>query len=149
MLSDLKRLSLSSTALQRAALYWAPLLAWMVAIFVLSSLPPSTIERLSFIQPSLSFLVDQSVVHPMEFGVLAVLLYRLRLSYRPASGPRLQAAVLILAVAYGATDELHQSFVPGRDPSWLDLGLDALGAAVGLLAAATVQAIRRRSGPGG
>ena len=149
MLSDLKRFSLSSTALQRAALYWALLLAWMVAIFVLSSLPSSTIDRLNFIQSPLPFLVGQSVVHPMEFGVLAVLLYRLRLSYGLSSGPRLQAAVLLLTVAYGATDELHQSFVPGRDLSWLDLGLDALGAAVGLLVSATALALRRRSGPGG
>lgn len=36
-----------------------------------------------------------------------------------------------MAFVYGATDELHQSFVPGRTPSPADLVFDALGGIVG------------------
>ena len=39
----------------------------------------------------------------------------------------------LLAVIYSATDEFHQSFVPGRTPALMDVGIDAFGAAVGLL----------------
>jgi VanZ family protein len=41
-----------------------------------------------------------------------------------------------LAVAYALTDELHQSFTPGRHPALTDVAIDSLGAAlaVGLAA---------------
>ena len=38
---------------------------------------------------------------------------------------------VLLTVAYGLTDEVHQSFVPGRTPELRDLAADALGAAAG------------------
>jgi hypothetical protein len=37
----------------------------------------------------------------------------------------------LLAVGYGVTDEIHQSFVPGRFASVGDLVADAIGAALG------------------
>ena len=46
--------------------------------------------------------------------------------------PWLWMAALALTIAFAASDELHQAFVPGRVPSWLDLGFDGLGAVVGL-----------------
>jgi VanZ family protein len=59
---------------------------------------------------------------------------------------------IVVAIAYGATDEWHQSFVPSRFGSWLDLLYDTLGA----LAAGAVLALfwgardaRRRTLAGG
>ncbi|NTU42507.1 MAG: VanZ family protein [Nitrospirales bacterium] len=40
---------------------------------------------------------------------------------------------LIVATLYGLTDEIHQSFVPGRDASVYDLMADSAGSFVGLL----------------
>jgi VanZ family protein len=52
----------------------------------------------------------------------------------------------VLASAYGAVDEFHQSFVPGRDASVWDWIADALGAVIGAaIAFFTVPLIRRGS----
>ena len=38
----------------------------------------------------------------------------------------------VITVAYALTDEFHQSFVPGRGARLIDVGIDALGAAIAL-----------------
>jgi VanZ family protein len=40
----------------------------------------------------------------------------------------------LVAVVYSLTDEYHQSFVPGRNASFADCGIDAIGAALGIMA---------------
>jgi len=41
--------------------------------------------------------------------------------------------LLLIGVGYGALDEWHQSFVPGRDVSVADWGADIAGMIIGLL----------------
>ena len=65
--------------------------------------------------------------------MLGGLAYRLLWAYRVTATSYLWGGALFLTIVYGATDELHQAFVPGRDPSWTDLGFDSLGALIGLL----------------
>lgn len=48
----------------------------------------------------------------------------------------------IVAFLYGISDEIHQSFVPGRDASFLDLGVDLLGIFLGLC---TMSILRKSS----
>ncbi len=50
-----------------------------------------------------------------------------------AGPPRPSAAVraIAIAAAYGAIDEVHQRYVPGRACSLADLGSDTMGAALG------------------
>ena len=50
-----------------------------------------------------------------------------------ASGVTLRAAAgaWVIAVAYAASDEWHQSFVPGRSPDAADWFADAVGALAG------------------
>ena len=45
------------------------------------------------------------------------------------------APALTLAVLYAITDELHQGFVAGRHPSPVDVGIDATGALIAVVAA--------------
>ncbi len=55
---------------------------------------------------------------------------------------------ILLASAYGAIDEIHQSFVPGRSPDIVDWGWDTLGAAVGASAAHRARSRRKRQPTG-
>jgi VanZ family protein len=53
---------------------------------------------------------------------------------------------LALSALWGAVDEWHQSFVPGRDASWGDFVADGLGAALGAGIAVGGVFWRRRAG---
>ncbi len=66
------------------------------------------------------------LAHFAAWALLAVLLAR---GVRGRGG---LWAPLAMAVVYGLVDEVHQSFVPGREMSALDLLADALGAAAGV-----------------
>ncbi len=49
-----------------------------------------------------------------------------------------------LAICYAITDEFHQSFVPGRHPSFFDvLVFDNLGAILGLLVGELIGSVLR------
>ena len=41
------------------------------------------------------------------------------------------AAALVISTLYGASDEIHQLFVPARSCDWIDLLSDFLGSAAG------------------
>jgi hypothetical protein len=76
-----------------------------------------------------------NLAHAPLFGGFAVLL---GLTLWPRQGgaalvpPRLLTA-WVLAVLYAISDEIHQSFTPGRSASAVDVMTDALGAALALL----------------
>ncbi len=103
---------------------WLPVVAWAALIFILSSRPGSD-------YPEAGLFLRKSA-HVFEFAVLALLLLRAWLGH--GLKPALAVALAWLgATLYGATDELHQAFVPTRTPSLLDVGIDGLGAAISLL----------------
>lgn len=103
---------------------WAIVAAYMLAIFSASAGPGPDLPPVRNID---------KVLHAGAYAVLAWLaawaLTRGRL--RSATGGVLVTAWAI-AAAYGATDELHQLFVPGRQSDVLDFAADAVGAAVGV-----------------
>ncbi len=78
--------------------------------------------------PSPGFYGGDKVVHFLVFGLLATLVVR------NGFAPR-QAWIAVLAVSlFGATDEWHQSFTPGRAVEVADWLADTLGAAVAVTA---------------
>ncbi len=105
-------------------LRWTAVAAWMAVIFFLSAQP-----RLPDLAPGLPG-VEEIGGHLLAYGVLAVLLWwALR-----GTGTRTPATwALLAAILYGATDELHQHFVPGRTATVEDLLVDLIGASLGLL----------------
>lgn len=67
------------------------------------------------------------VVHFAIYGLLATLVCRLGTGWRAAVWAFLATA------AFGATDEWHQSFIPGRSTELADWLADVLGAAVAVV----------------
>jgi len=134
-MSDVETTAPRKTVL-RVARYWLPLLAWMGMIFYLSAQPdlPGPPE------PWLHAVISNSA-HFGLYAVLAYLWWRALRSLRDRQGPQracwekvtdrgVLALVFLVSVLYGMSDEFHQSFVPGRHPSLLDLLVDAIGAGV-------------------
>ena len=76
----------------------------------------------------LNVITSQYFVHPVEFGVLAALVYRLLASHGALPHRLTLPATMAWAVAYGVVDEIHQSFVPGRSSTLFDVALDLAGA---------------------
>lgn len=119
---------------------WGPVVAYMAIIFALSS---------RSVLPSPLGLNDK-VVHFGFYGGLALLALRATAGGRLAglSLPAMLAAWAI-ATVYGATDEFHQSFVPGRSADVWDLVADAAGAALAVVAFGAFGIIARSRGRAG
>ncbi len=113
---------------------WTPALAYMALIWTLSSfriVEPRLIEL---------FPLRDKGIHVVEYAVLCfLLLYAMRRTWPDQSWYRLAFFSLGLTVFWGTLDELHQSFVPGRDADITDLAADTLGGAVGALANRLIQ----------
>jgi VanZ family protein len=105
------------------------LIAWVVLIFGLSSIPGLSSDNISF--PA-GF---DKIVHFFEYAIFAMLYYR-GLSY---GGVRIRWSILIVVVSSGiavaALDEMYQSYIPGRDSSFMDLVTDSAGVVAGTLTA--------------
>ncbi|RMG21415.1 MAG: hypothetical protein D6729_00770 [Deltaproteobacteria bacterium] len=98
----------------------------MLALFLSSERPGAALGAL----PAGS----DKVLHFLAYGILAALWMRALwpVALGTAAGGAL--AAVCVAVAFGALDEWHQSFVPARSADVLDLVADAAGAAAGAFA---------------
>ncbi len=114
-------MSPSELTRQPTAVRLLTVLAWMGLIFALSS--RSKLPRPPGLGPDLVGIAGHFTV----YAVLAALLWW-ALPARTSEQWQRFALALAVSVAYGMSDEWHQSFVPGRDPALFDLGVDALGA---------------------
>jgi VanZ family protein len=140
----------ASTRMLSFARYWLPLLVWMLVIFSASADAQSTQHTSRFLEPFLRWLkpditpeaIDavrwlvRKTAHVVEFAVLAWLAWRAlwrphRADTRPWSW-RTARWVLLIVVLYAATDEFHQTFVPNRTGSWVDVCIDTAGGVLGL-----------------
>lgn len=111
---------------RRLASLWLPLLAYLALIFALSA------------QPRLPSVVSAVWDKALHFGAYALLTLIALRAFHLGEGPiRLVPTIVavMLSVGYGAIDEIHQSFVPGRSSDPLDVLADLAGsvaAAVGV-----------------
>jgi len=109
-----------------------PLLAWTLwvgyagLIFYLSSQQLGPI--LSGFPPN-----TDKLIHATEYAVFGVLTYlALGTSRRSWRGQWLHLVLAIaIGIAYGVSDEFHQSFVPTRDSDPRDVVADTIGTTIG------------------
>lgn len=83
-------------------------------------------------------LFVRKCAHLTVYGVLALLYWRafrkpVKNDTRPWSWSEARNAFLGVVI-YAITDEVHQAFVPSRQGSVLDVLIDSIGGAMGLLA---------------
>jgi len=97
---------------------WLPVVAWAAVIFAFSSVPHLGTGLGTW------DMVLRKGAHITEYAVLGALLYRALAR---------EAVALAAGIAYAATDELHQHFVQGRHASPVDVAIDAVGVALGML----------------
>lgn len=113
-------------------LAWGPAVLWAAAIFWVSSRPSV---------PLPSGWGADKLSHFWAYTLLGFLLARGTAAYRLS--PRW---AVLLGVLYGASDELHQHFVPGRSVEAADWAADALGVLAGVLLSFWLASVRRAPG---
>ncbi len=100
------------------------LLGWMAVIFFFSSLSGKQTAG----PPPLWYFIERKGAHVFEYALLTLLSFRyLFLSYRNESYNRILVVAALFSLMYGATDELHQFFVPLRGARFSDVMIDGLG----------------------
>lgn len=102
---------------------WVPLLVWMGAIYYLSAQPSDALPDAGAWD-----LLLKKGAHFTAYGILALLAYRVCGKWKR---PFLTA--FLFAVLYAISDEYHQTFVPGRNGTIIDVFIDAAGAFTGLM----------------
>jgi VanZ family protein len=119
----------------RRLVLWLPVAVYAAGIFFASSIS----------NPALPAGVSDKTGHGLAYFGLALLVLR-GLAGAEWAGvtARTSLGAVALAVAYGASDELHQLFVPGRTADVHDLRADATGAAIGVALVWLLVVIRRR-----
>ena len=109
-------------SLNRGAGLWLPPLALMALIYFFSAQPDLS-SGLGVVD-----LVLRKVAHFAEYALLCFLLWR---AFRTVTSPgRAILIALLVASAYSATDEWHQTFVEGRHGTPVDWLIDSSGAAL-------------------
>ena len=87
----------------------------------------------------------RKLAHLTEYGALGLLAFRaLRLSLA-ISLPRTALLCLVVVLGVSATDELRQSFIASRTGTLVDVGIDCVGGALGVL---VIVALHRAAGVG-
>ena len=106
---------------------WGPVLLQMALIFYFSGQPSDSdlLEKFPF---------SSAAGHFGGYCLLALFTYRALIGSFRCWSIEAAAISFLIALVYGLSDELHQYFVPGRQPCLIDILVDGAGALGALLA---------------
>ena len=129
--------------------YWLPVVLWLGLIFIGSTDLLSAEHTSRLIGPILRWFnphvstatiahvqfVVRKIGHLTEYAILGILLWR---AFWRGSSWHFRMSILFVLALFGcavfaATDEFHQSFVPSRTASPIDVTIDIFGALIGLM----------------
>ncbi len=106
-----------------------PLILWCAVIFAFSEMPGSGLN----VEPPLWYVLERKSAHVFEYAVLAFLSFRFFAAVYPRERyTRLAILSGTFALAYGALDEFHQTFVFGRGARLTDVAIDGIGIVLAL-----------------
>ena len=139
-------------SIKKFAVRWGPAILVMGLIFLFSSIPmklsPPSVEPLKLTP---DYLLKKGA-HLLGYALLALAVSRAILRADPANWPaspptspevggelrglRLRGwkgdvITICCVLLFAMSDEFHQSFVPGRGASLIDVGIDLLGGVIG------------------
>ena len=105
---------------------FTPLIIYWIILFIATTLPVQSVPAIA---------ISDKINHLLAYFLLSVLLYLTLIFQRRSIFLFNNAAfaTIIIASVYGALDEIHQMFIPGRFAEFLDWLADAGGAVLGVL----------------
>lgn len=107
--------------MKRFILFWGPVFLFAMFIFLMSSF--------SSPEGSDPFPHFDKLAHFIVYGAFSLLIFR---GFSRTIGGNnfflIAVLTIIVTVAYGVSDEFHQSFVPTRDSDVKDIAADSIGA---------------------
>lgn len=108
--------------------YHLPFVLWLIAIFIESSFPADA-------YPKIDIWSSDKLVHMCVYGLLTALCY-ISLIHQDKYSYLVKNALIfavVISAVYGASDELHQLFVPNRSCEFWDWLSDFAGAVIMVL----------------
>ena len=103
--------------------YWLPPVLWMSFIFLLSSRHRIGLSEVYMY----NFIIFKSL-HMIEYAALFFMLFRaINKTFTNVSKKNALMIAVVLAILYGISDEVHQTFVPTREGTIRDIGIDSIG----------------------
>lgn len=100
--------------------YWFIAGIYMGLIFIASSIPGKLVPAAP---------ISDKLIHLVEFGILSWILGKAcRSSQKKIFIQQAGILSIIITTLYGISDEIHQSFVPLRNPEIYDVIVDGIGA---------------------
>ena len=109
----------------KISLVYIPLCLYWILIFVLTTLPSDSLPGIG---------ASDKINHLLAYFGLGVLL-KLSLDFQtkyPSLKKRSSIYTIVIGSIYGALDEIHQIFIPGRSCEFIDWVADVAGITIGV-----------------